>query len=768
MCNFYRCSTRIKAMEVTPVKLGEPPKPELELEVEQATERKEDVVETETSSAENDGVLADIEQAVADDSTAATESTAGDETAVLEKNAEEEAAPAAVSVAGPNSEDEYDPEVLVGDDNPVPNDDEDDDYDPEVTLPNEPKPLASSVPLVPGLPPKPPVVATSLTNSAPSYSKPTVALVPGDTNQLNEAYNAIMQSDLVKDPKFSTLPQAEQMKLIYEKLNSNNVQIQKPIANQQSNPESMNFDQVYSFNKPFKNLKNPIPLIPVNPHCRRPNITAPMSKEEEVAYEEFIQREAYYMKLQNWDEFPDKSRLFIGNLPANTISKQDLFRIFNQYGEVIQIAIKAGFGFAQFRTAEACLACIKGELDVPLHNKIMRLDASKPLKSRSTTRDSGRGRERSAEDEDQDSKRKKITADCQVYITGKSSVFFIRKVKKAFGSAQITIDTEDVTYKNIQDVISEAAYSGVLGTCVINELKVDVRTFETSPDGGIKFDEYSEIEPEVAADLLLKAKQKKYGANMPAYYPQNTNYNDNGYEQEERQSYGRGNDRRDYGGNQYGGNQYGNDRRDGGQYGNDRRGGRRDDNRYSGGRHDNYRPQNQGWDRQDQPPYGQGPPQYSQGPAYGNPGPSYNQPPQNSYGGHQGYDKYRNAPPQGYDRYQPPQNQAPGPPNQQQIAQQLQSLDPQSMQTMLNMLQQQQGQAPQPNLYGQAPPPPQPGYGGYSNGPQYGQLQPINPQAAQVNALLSQLQQKPSDHQHPQSSANTQALMDTLARLSRK
>lgn len=676
------------------------------------------------------------------------------------------------------SEEDYDPEagfnqVQEQEHEARPSQDEDDDYDPEVSLRHdEPKSIPPRPPS--GLPPKPPVVATSLKLSSPPAQRSP--LVPGDQSQLNEAYQAIMQSDLVKDPNFANLSQVDQMKLIVEKLNDKNVHLTSPSNTQ------MNYDQVYSFNKPFKNLKNPIPLVPVNQYCRRPNITAPMSPEEEKAYQDFIQTEAYYMKLQNWDEFPDKSRLFIGNLPANTISKQDLFRIFSQYGEIIQIAIKAGFGFAQFRTAEACLECIKGETDVPLHNKIMRLDASKPQKSRKSGREDvnnpnmgARGRERSQEDEDSESKRRKTAADCQVYITGKSSVFFIRKVKKAFANAQITINTEDVTYKNIQDVISEAAYSGVLGTCVINELKVDVQTFESSPDGGIKFDEYADIEPEIAADILAKAKRTKYGPDMPPYYPQSTNHNDNAsgsYAEEKHQEYG------GYGHRGYGGNQYGDQNRRGGG----RRDGGRGGDRYGAGRYDNY-DQGQGWDHHEPQPYGQPPPHYGPGPSYGNQGSSYNQMQPNSYGGgHQGYEKYRNPAsqgygrnpvPQGYDRYEPAQAQSPNVPNQQQIAQQLQNLDPQSMQTMLNLLQQQQqqqqqSQPPQHHLYGQPQPPQQGSYGGYNDRGQYGQQQ-MNPQANQVNALLSQLQQKPSNNQNQgQASANTQALMDTLARLTRQ
>ena len=68
------------------------------------------------------------------------------------------------------------------------------------------------------------------------------------------------------------------------------------------------------------------------------------------------------------------------------------------------------------------------------------------------------------QDEQPSHKKRKGNIDCQVYVTGKSSVFFIRKVKKPL-QCQVTIDVEDVTQRNINEVLSEAAYSGVLAAC---------------------------------------------------------------------------------------------------------------------------------------------------------------------------------------------------------------------------------------------------------------------------------------------------------------
>ncbi|CAI5760497.1 unnamed protein product [Candida verbasci] len=646
----------------------------------------------------------------------------------------------AKSESGTSIEDN-EPEISVNNEKPVIENEPEDDYTPDEesdnkqlpakpestksileSLPAKPESTESilkSLPTKPNLPSKPPVVK----NISQSSTSPTTQI-----ESLKDAFEAIKQTEIMNDPNFHNLSPQEQAAKIQDQLNKRGIHINRP----------MNYNQVYSFNKPFKNLKDPIPLVPINEFCRRPNITAPMTPEEEQEYEAFIQRENHYLNLQNWDEFPDKSRLFIGNLPANTISKQDLFRIFSQYGEVIQIAIKAGYGFTQFRTAEACAECIKGETGVPLHNKILRLDASKPQKSRrpgnpeiNNPNFSARGRERELEGEPSRKKRRG-NIDCIVYVTGKSSVFFIRKVKKAFANLQITVDTEDVTQRNITDVLSEAAYSGVLGACVIKEQKIDLQTYENTSDGGIKFDEYADIEPEQGAEIMSKAKFKKYGNSPPPYIQQESNYNDNS------PNYGnRGNSRSGRGGGR-------NNRR-----GNDYGYGRRND-RY-------HKPQPQPYGSFPQQPYAQQP-QIQRVP-YGSP-PQQQQP----YG--------FGSPPQQQqvNSFNQPYSQPP--PTNNNLMQALQGLNPSQVQNLINALQNQQ----QPAVPAQQQP--------YSFG-NYNQQQPTPYQAAppnqnpsnQVNALLAQLQQTNSNSNsaatYPQSSNNqqsstTEAFLDTLKRLSNK
>lgn len=737
-----------------------------------------------------------------------------DETTVFEEPALENApseeankTPLPEGTTGPSlpvsiEEPTYEPELRFeppapssGASNPLVDEDEDDAYSPGVSdSENAPQPAPttnlSSSALPRGkspdsLPPKPPVRA------APPSRRP-------DNQQLlKEAYETIMQSDLVKDPKFVTLPQEEQMRLILEQLQKNNVSL----PNQNVNT-SANYNQVYSFNKPFKNLRNPIPLVPVNEFCRRPNITLPMTPDEQKAYNDFLQTESHYEELQTWDEFPDKLRLFVGNLPANTVTKEDLFRIFCQYGEVVQIAIKAGYGFVQFRTADACAECIKGESNVPLHNKVMRLDASsKPQRSRK--RDDtlaglpSRGRERSSDDASRSSgdidKRSK-PSDVHIYTTTLSQVNFVRHVKKALQTKDISFSAEDISEKDLSDVISEAAYSGALGICIVKDATVDVQTFETSPEGGVKFDEYADVDPEMAADIIEEAHTKKYGhkpkpqQRSDPYFGKADRQSESGYGNSRRGPRGEHGRRDDYGRGEDNGRR--------GQYGRRDDHGRRDDYRgYDNARNGIPRrpnDRNDGWSRRETESYSDQRHQSrfnsydnSQNQSFGGdntgaaPGSYHSSQPQQMRGpsSHQ----FQHPPPQQFQNARPPQfHNGPSPqlqgspPVDAALLQTLLAMDPASMQNMISLLQQQQqrqGNQSQGNHI----------QGGYNSGSPLGVASqngfpPANnypPAGYQSNFAQGGYQQPqqqyhepPQQQQQPQN--DTQSLMETLARLSRK
>lgn len=641
-----------------------------------------------------------------------------------------------------NDEDEYDPEAVS--------------LEEKLTPPVENESKPATLPDVPvtnvGLPPKPPT------------QQPLDAPV-----DLKEAYEAIMQSDIVKDPLFSKMSQEDQMKTIQRLLQDKNIRL--PQVDSQPQDPDMNYDQVYSYNKPFKVIKDPIPLVPIGKYCRRPNIARPMSVAERNEYEAFLAKEAL-LSPRDIDELPDNLRLFIGNLPANTITKEDLYRIFSQYGEVLQISIKAGYGFVQYRTDEACAESIKGETDVPLHNKYMRLATSKSKKSRAS---GSRGRERSGDDfgDDRDSKRHRAN-DCQLLRNEETSGSLFEEVAEAFKRASITYTVVDATGKNIQDEIREAAYLGVVGVCFVKDSAIDLQSFEETPDGGIKFDEYVDVGIDAALNVLNKVKASKPKPQREAHP----------YDDRRAENSRRGGDR--YRGSAYSSRDRGYDddhnqgRNMSWQNPNRERSQQRQPPRNQWQRPDNRNYNNSPYLRQNNQQFG-GPQNFNQD--FGPPG-GYNQgyPPVNNpgYGPqmHQG-------PPQGYPNpgYQqnnfqgfnngPPIPQGPPPQNfppqqtfnqpQQRadpaLLQTLQNLDPATMQNVISLLQQNKGGSPQVS---QA----QPQYQGY------GQSPPVSnntAQANQVNSMLSTLQSNQnnynSNQQPSQGQAPSSALMDMLARL---
>ncbi|OJJ51975.1 hypothetical protein ASPSYDRAFT_63068 [Aspergillus sydowii CBS 593.65] len=78
-------------------------------------------------------------------------------------------------------------------------------------------------------------------------------------------------------------------------------------------------------------------------------------------YDLFLHDERIHVTEGLWDRFPYGSRLFVGNLPTERVTKRDLFHIFHSYGKLVQISIKQGYGFIQFLEATSCRQALKYE-----------------------------------------------------------------------------------------------------------------------------------------------------------------------------------------------------------------------------------------------------------------------------------------------------------------------------------------------------------------------------------------------------------------------
>jgi RNA recognition motif-containing protein len=60
-------------------------------------------------------------------------------------------------------------------------------------------------------------------------------------------------------------------------------------------------------------------------------------------------------------EYPDGSRIFIGNLASEATSKKELRAMFEAYGPVDEVILHESYGFIQFHTPEAAANAIARE-----------------------------------------------------------------------------------------------------------------------------------------------------------------------------------------------------------------------------------------------------------------------------------------------------------------------------------------------------------------------------------------------------------------------
>lgn len=335
------------------------------------------------------------------------------------------------------------------------NEDEDEDYDPEAIAP--PKEDTSKV------------------------SESTLVELSA-ADKLKEAYEAVMQSELVRLEAFAKLSQVDQMAAIQKLLEEKNVAL------------------------PTLPALNPNPDSNVSQGKSRPDLSQPMSPEERADYERFLEREPEYSNWETLDKFPSGLRLFIGNLFNNPQLKEELFRVLNFYGEVIQITIKLGYGFAQFKTAEQAQNCVNGEKDIPFQGRLLRFNVSYGHK---TPHGQVRGRDRFDEGGNDQKKFRGDSADVQIFVTDGSDEEFGKSFRNSLRSANLTYNARTLNSTETSEEMVEAAYLGSVGACVVNGSKLDLQVFQESADGGVKFDEYLGVEPSTVCELLDKAKQQK-------------------------------------------------------------------------------------------------------------------------------------------------------------------------------------------------------------------------------------------------------------------
>lgn len=98
----------------------------------------------------------------------------------------------------------------------------------------------------------------------------------------------------------------------------------------------------------------------------------PWTADTQRKYDKFIEDERKYVSEGRWEQFPMGSRLFVGNLSSERVTKRDIFHAFHRYGDLAQISIKQAYGFVQFLRPQDCAAALSREEGRQIRGKKIR------------------------------------------------------------------------------------------------------------------------------------------------------------------------------------------------------------------------------------------------------------------------------------------------------------------------------------------------------------------------------------------------------------
>lgn len=198
---------------------------------------------------------------------------------------------------------------------------------------------ALSLPPIPGLPPKPPVQADPAESS-------NYYTFPNSTSDLRGQYHSVNR-DVVQ----GNGADASTAGLVHSMLQS--------IPTQAPGTWNQNAAQVSSINPEAGFVGHSLP--PVEPSGSTESTERPWSPRTQTLYDQFLEEERRYVTEGIWDRFPPGSRLFVGNLASEKVTKRDLFHVFHRHGRLAQISIKQAYGFVQYLEASSCQAALEAE-----------------------------------------------------------------------------------------------------------------------------------------------------------------------------------------------------------------------------------------------------------------------------------------------------------------------------------------------------------------------------------------------------------------------
>ncbi|KAH6686873.1 RNA recognition domain-containing protein [Plectosphaerella plurivora] len=104
--------------------------------------------------------------------------------------------------------------------------------------------------------------------------------------------------------------------------------------------------------------------------------------EYERAWQQFTDDERRYMAEANWDKFPEGTRIFIGNLSSERVSKRDVFDLFYVFGRLAQISLKSAYGFVQYHHVDEANGAMHSLQNAEIKGRKIHLEISKIQKKK--------------------------------------------------------------------------------------------------------------------------------------------------------------------------------------------------------------------------------------------------------------------------------------------------------------------------------------------------------------------------------------------------
>ncbi|KAL2135143.1 hypothetical protein VTI74DRAFT_9574 [Chaetomium olivicolor] len=123
------------------------------------------------------------------------------------------------------------------------------------------------------------------------------------------------------------------------------------------------------------------------PHPHTPHMSVPGDGNYHVMsikqrWEQFQADEKRYTSEARWERFPEGSRIFIGNLSSERVSKREVFDVFNKFGRLAQISLKNAYGFVQYHTVAEGHAAMQGAQGIELGGRRIHLEVSRSQKKK--------------------------------------------------------------------------------------------------------------------------------------------------------------------------------------------------------------------------------------------------------------------------------------------------------------------------------------------------------------------------------------------------